>query len=183
MIMCKRYVILFFVLFSVSCNALPGWPKDKGIRPFYTPGVAPPQAPNGKDDADGRVNFTRISKELFDAYLYQEGQDRKKIDKLLEKCKGSETYHLDRAYRYGMAKLRKPASLNKRLKIERAVWNISQEFANENTPEKWWPTFLWTGISTACFVIGAFAQTRYDTWGCFYDSMTGFISYFGSGQA
>jgi len=153
----NRIAVLFFILFF-SCIS---FSKGSGSGNLFFKSASSEDNDENKLD---RMNYTQYAKMLFKAYMHQEGNDRTEIDDILKKCDKSRLYHLDRAFRYGTKTLSKGLNLHQRLLAERAIWNISQDFADENAPARWMTTVFWASISAGSFLVGSYAQRRFRTW-------------------
>jgi len=169
--MFRKYSVLFFVLFFMQNCLYETCKCENRVYNFHIKADGFHEGGSKKEEEEKKeseknlekMNFTKVSKELFKAYLNQKGNDKTEINGILKKVRKSKLYHLDRAFRYGTQKLGKSVNLYKRLKLERAVWNISQDFACENRSIKIWPVTLWTVISVGSFLIGGYSQIRFKT--------------------
>jgi len=117
----------------------------------------------------GKVLFTRVGRELFQAFLNQKNFDKTEINKIIKKNEQSKFYHLYSAYCYGFDEWKKISDPYKKEKIRRTAWNIAIEFADNNLSHlkvtffKFVPTLLWTGISVIALVFGAYSQQHRGT--------------------
>jgi len=119
-----------------------------------------------------RLGYTGLSKQLFKAYFNQKSSDdRDDIEDILRQCRKSKLYHLERAFRYGIKKLRKPLVLNRRIKTEKAVWNISQDFAQVHGAPTLNKTIFKYSVATVLFASGCYFGETFHTW----SDITGFI--------
>jgi len=126
-------------------------------------------------EIQGRANYTRLSKELFKAYFNREScDDTEEIEDILGRCERSKLYHLNRAFIYGARKLRKNLNPNKRTKIERTIWSISQDFAYENVSPKLTRKIVKYSSMGIVFVVGCYFGEHFNTWG----DITGLIRRF-----
>jgi len=165
MCFCKKFILLG-TLFSMSFSSINCiWPFSSGgsqkaddLPEINVPGYK-----------KGRVIFTRVGRELFQAFLNQKNYDKTEINKIIKENEQSKFYHLYSAYCYGFDEWKKAGDPYQKEKIKRAVWNIAIEFSENSIPQlkslflKLTPALLLTGVAVITLVFGAYSQKHCGT--------------------
>ena len=164
--MIKQYnsIILFFLLlFPMSMISWFGWWGNtvdlSAIDLEDMPKIVIPGEDVGQK---GKVTFTRVGKQLFQAFLEQKNHDAAIINQIIQKYEASKYYHLYSAYCIGFDAWKNTKDLYERERIKRAVWNIAIEFANQQKPtfKQWFMQFgshaVWATVAIVAFLLGKY---------------------------
>jgi len=167
--MCKKSLLLIiFLLPMVSFSGWFGWGNNIDLDDLEIEELPKIVIPGEHGPQKGKVKFTRVGKELYQAFLEQKNYDMTKVNNIMEKNAGSKYYHLYSAYCYGFQQWKNTKDLYDQEKIKRVVWNIAQEFASQQKPT-WKDKFLnfsphaiWASITIVAFVAGMYLQENED---------------------
>ena len=165
----KQYkiIILFFVLlFPMTTVSWFGWwgGNDIDLNDLEIKDMPQIIIPGDHGQQKGKVTFTRVGKELFQAFLEQKNHDMAIINQIIQKHEGSKYYHLYSAYSIGFDAWKNTRNLYERERIKRAVWNIAIEFANQQKPtfKQWFMQFgshaVWAIVAMVAFLSGVYMQ-------------------------
>lgn len=161
-----KKVFLFLILFLPTyCFGFFGWGRNSDLyklEEYQMPQINIP----GMEDGQTKITFTKVGREIFEAFAKQKDHDMTQILQLLNKNSGAKYYHLYSAYCYGFYVWRRTSDPIKKETIRRVVWNIAMEFSRQNQPKwknrlyLWTPHFIWIFVSLGAMFCGAFAQRQ-----------------------
>ena len=166
----KGVFVLLVLLGSINCFGWFNWVNwgkrgDSELDKLKEYTVKIP----GFDKNQIKVTYTKVGRELFNAFLSIKEHDMTQVRSILNRNYGSKFYHLYSAYCYGFYVWKRTVDPYKKERVRRAVWNIAMEFSYQNTPKwrngfvRWTPQVIWTIIAMASLLGGAYSQKHYNT--------------------
>jgi len=164
----KKIIIFFVLLLNINNFSWFGWGKKSELDKLQEYDM-PHIKISGFDKNQTKVTYTKVGRELFNAFLNIKEHNMTDVRRIINKNSGSKFYHLYSAYCYGFYMWRKTSDPYKKERIRRAVWNIAMEFSYQNTPKwrdsfvRWTPQAIWTAIAIATLLGGAYSQKYFET--------------------